>query len=238
LSRGRFDVQVAAVQAHLARGLAAGRVRALALPENAGWPTGRSFVLARDTALDLGSPAAGSVGTLIWAPPPLERDPADRVYLEGPDVAELITRGADPLPFGQIIVVRGELPDDYEGYLNLKEALYALAPEGVAVRSMPSQSHLWCRLHRDAVARGFGLAQLGAGIIAGLRRLDFVEQVEVLFHTAGREGLAPLRDIAASAERVVGALIKRHEEEHAECDDCEYRDLCDERDSDPRVEAS
>ena len=35
--------------------------------------------------------------------------------------------------------------------------------------------------------------------------------------------------IAASAQRVVGALIKRHEEEHAECDECEYQDVCDER---------
>lgn len=225
----RFDQQVAAVQDHVASALQQGRLRELALDGDRDWPSGRTFVLARDAALDLGSPAAGSVGFLVWAPWTHDTQAVDRVWLEGPDVAELAARGADPAAFGQVIVVRGHPSDDYEGYLDLKEALYDLALEGVAVRSMPSQSHLWCRIHRDAVRDGFGLVQLGAGIIAGLRRLDFVAQVDVLFHTAGRASLAPLADIAASAERVVGALIKRHEEQHAQCDECEYQNVCDER---------
>ncbi len=234
----RFDEQVAAAQDHVARGMREGRLRELALDGAASWPAGRSFVLARDAALDLGSPAVGSVGFVVWAPASSDPQAVDRVWLEGPDLAPLAARGSQPVPFGQVIVVRGDPPDDYEGYLDLKEGLYDLALEGVAVRSMPSQSHLWCRIHRDALRDGFGLAQLGAGIIASLRRLDFVAQVEVLFHTAGRESLAPLAHIAAATERVVGALIKRHEEEHAECDECEYQDVCDERTHDPPTEAS
>jgi hypothetical protein len=225
----RFDDQVIAVQAHVARARQQGRLRELALDGARLWPSERSFVLARDAAVDLGSPAVGSVGFLVWAPPTHELPPADHVWLEGPDLAELAARGPDPVAFGQVIVVHGHPPDDYEGYLDLKEALYDLALEGVAVRSMPSQSHLWCRIHRGALGDGFGLVQLGAGIIASLRRLEFVAQVDILFHTAGREALAPLTDIAAATERVVGALIKRHEEEHAECDECEYQDVCDER---------
>lgn len=233
----RFDAQVAALEEHLARGVASGRIRQLPSRPAGAWPPGAGFVLARDTAVDLGSPAVGSVGILIWTASEGEGegdgDPGPRVFLEGPDLPELAQRGAAPQPFGQVVGVRGNPPDDYEGYLALKGALYDLDLEGVAVRSMPSQSHLWCRIHSDALARGFDMSHLGAGIIAGLSRLDFVEQVDVLLHTAGREALAPLADMAASTARVVGALIKRHEEEHAECDDCEYRDICDERAHEP-----
>lgn len=236
---GRFDHQVAALEAYLAQGIDHG-LRELDPPGTPRWPRRRSLVLARDTALDLGSPAVGSVGFLLWASPIDSAPATDRVFLEGPDVASLAALGPaalgpaalgpDSVPFGQVIVVRGDFAADYDCYLELKQGLYDLTLEGVSVRSMPSQSHLWCRIHRDAVDRGFDFAHLGAGLIAGLQRLAFVDQVDVLFHTAGREALAPLANIAAAAARVVGALIKRHEEEHAECDECEYRDICDERD--------
>jgi CO dehydrogenase/acetyl-CoA synthase beta subunit len=226
----RFDDQVAAVEAYLARGKKQGRVRELDLLGVSPWPTARSFVLARDTALDLGSPAVGSVGFLVWAAPARSGPATDRVFLEGPDVADLARIShQNPVPFGQVIVVRGNFAADYNCYLELKQGLYDLALDGLTMRSMPSQNHLWCRVHADAVDRGFGLAHLGGGIIAGLRRLAFVHQVDVLFHTAGREALAFLAAIAADAGRVVGALVKRHEQEHAECDECEYADICDER---------
>lgn len=235
----RFDPQLAALETYLAEGTDQRLVRKLDLPGPPPWPRRRSMVLARDTALDLGSPAAGSVGFLLWASLAEDLPDTDRVFLEGPDVADLAAPGSatpgpaaagpDPVPFGQVIVVRGDFAADYDCYLELKQAQYSLALDGVSVRSMPSQSHLWCRIHKDAVDRGFGFAHLGAGLIAGLRHLTFVDQVDVVFHTAGREALAPLAAIAADAARVVGALIKRHEEEHAECDECEYADICEER---------
>lgn len=235
---GRFHEQVVAVEAYLDRGRDQGQVRELDLVGVQAWPSSRSLVLARDTALDLGSPAVGSVGFLVWTKPKGSDPETDRVFLQGADVAVLASQdpGTSPVAFGQVVLVRGDFSDDYNGYLELKQALYDLALDGVALRSMPSQNHLWCRIHADAVSSGFRMAHLGAGIIAGLRRLDFVHQVDVFFHTAGREALAPLTVIAADAGRVVGALIKRHEEAHAECDECEYADICDERDHEPTPE--
>ena len=60
----RFAQQVEAVRALIRQGMQRGRIRALPVEGAGEWPTGRTFVLARDAALDLGSPAAGSVG---WA---------------------------------------------------------------------------------------------------------------------------------------------------------------------------
>jgi CO dehydrogenase/acetyl-CoA synthase beta subunit len=226
---GRFDAQLANLEAYLERGTRQGRVRELDPVGLAPWPRSRSLVLARDTALDLGSPAVGSVGFLIWASVVDDEALHSRVFLEGPDIDQLSAGPPSPVPFGQVVVVRGDFADDYNCYLELKQGLYDLTLDGIAVRSMPSQNHLWCRVHSDAVRRGFGLAHLGAGIIAGLQRLDFVHQVDVLFHTAGRASMEPLAAMAADTGRVVGALIKRHEEEYSECDECEYADICDER---------
>ncbi len=233
---GLFEAQVEWVRDYVARGLERGRLVDLDPDEAHPWPTGRSFVLARDTAVELGSPAVGSVGFLVWSAASARRPRPARVLLEGPELAELAARGPDPVPFGQVVVVHGAPPDDYEGYLALKEALYGVSLEGVALRSVPSQAHLWCRVHAEAVAAGFDFGKLGFGIAGRLSRLDHVWGVDVLFHTAGRHGLTPLAEIADQVTHVVGALIKRHEEEHAECDTCEYNDVCDEREHRPRPE--
>jgi hypothetical protein len=224
------------------------------------WPRGRRIVLRADAALDLGTPAAGSLSFLMWSPAAGEGpapDPAParhRVAWRGPDISALVDRGDPAVGLGLVIHARVSdgrpapvtpppspisAPEpsaarrEYERYLDLKDALYSLELDGVTLRSMPSQQHLWLRLHRDAAAGGFSVAHLGAAVVEALAPVAGVAEVDVMLVTADREALAALQPVADGVQRRVAALVKRHEEELAECDECEYADVCDEREHGP-----
>lgn len=219
----RFDHPLAGVVAYLAAAISAGTARAL--EPGAGWPRGRGLLLAHETGLELGSPAAGSLSIVAWTTGPL---PAARgATLVGPDLPEL----AGSTALGRVAVarVRGDRADDLSLYLDLQEALASTALEGVAVRARPSSQSTWYRFGREALGRGLALAHLGAAVVADLEAVEGVEEAAVLFVTAGRSALAPLEEPAREAGRVLAAFIKSREEVATECDECEYADVCEER---------
>ena len=119
--------------------------------------------------------------------------------------------------------------EEYDDYLDLKEALYDLQLEGLTLRSMPSHGHLWLRLHREAAAEGFSFGHLGAALREALGSVAAVRRVTVLFVVGDAARRAALGPVADDVKRRVAALIKRHEQEDAECDECEYQDICDEK---------
>ncbi len=227
----RFAECVTALEATLSTWRSAERLVEVDLAAGQGWPSRRGLVLGADAALDLGSPAVGSLAFLLWSAGAESRTPR-RAWRLGPDVPDLAAASREA-GLGLVIHVRGEPAQDsaeeYTRYIDLRQALYSITPDGVTLRSMPSQQHLWLRIHRDAVARGFTLAHLGATLSDALLGLPFAREVGLLFVTAGPEALAPLRPLAQDVHRRVGALVKRHEEERAECDECEYQDICDEK---------
>jgi len=226
----RFAECVTALESTLSTWRAAERLVEVDLAAGPGWPSRRGLVLGADAALDLGSPAVGSLAFLLWSA--AESGTRRRAWRLGPDVSDLAAASREA-SLGLVIHVRGEPPRDsaeeYARYIDLRQALYSITPDGVTLRSMPSQQHLWLRIHRDAVARGFTLAHLGATLSDALLGLPFAREVDLLFVTAGPEALAPLRPLGRDVHRRVGALVKRHEEERAECAECEYQDICDEK---------
>ena len=189
------------------------------------WPEGRRLVLGADTALDLGNPTSGSRAFLLWD---ATENPGD-VHLVGADVPALLERGDREVSLGLVIRVQADFDEEYDAYLDLKEALYGVALDGLTLRSMPSQSHLWLRLHRDAAEGGFSLAHLGAALVDTLGAVEGVSAVQVVFVTDDAVRLAALAPLADDVQRRVAALVKRHEEVDAECDECEYQDICDEK---------
>ena len=230
MSAGRFDAPVVALAQLLRRWRAEQAVRTLERPERP-WPRGRRLVLGADAALDLGSPAGGSRAFLLWAPGGSGERWAqeDELLLVGPDVPELVAAGKRETSLGLVILARGAFDDEYDGYLDLKEALYGLELEGLTQRSMPSQGHLWLRLHHESAGDGFSLKHLGGALLEDLGEVAAVRQVTILFVVGDEERLAALAPVADDAKRRVAALIKRHEEQDAECDECEYQDICDEK---------
>ncbi len=226
MTEGLFPAQVSALDISIRTWRDDGDLRLLALPDQP-WPRGRRLVLGVDSALDLGNPASGSRAFLMWEPG--EARGAHEVMLLGQDIPELVADDVRDAALGLVIWVKGTFVEEYETYLDLKEALYSLTLDGLSIRSMPSQGHLWMRLHKDATERGFSLAHLGAALVQDLGAIRGVEQLRILFVTGDGEPLSVLAALSEEVRRRVFALIKRHEEENAECDDCEYRDVCDER---------
>ena len=229
MSAGRFAEPVASLARLLEAWKAQGALRTLpAAPQP--WPRGRRLVLGADAALDLGTPAAGSRAFLLWAgqggsPHSTDGD----LLIVGPDVPELLAAGAREVGLGLVLLARGDLCDEYADYLDLKEALYGLQLDGLTLRSMPSHGHLWLRLHREAAAEGFSFGHLGRALVEALGAVEAVDRLTVLFVVGDEARLAALGPVADDVKRRVAALIKRHEEADAACDDCEYQDICDEK---------
>ena len=228
MSAGRFAEPVAALDALLRQWRAEGAVRTLPSPAKP-WPRGRRLVLGADAALDLGTPAAGSRSFLMWSAEAQTGGDGDMMLLVGKNVPELVAAGVREVGLGLVLLAYGDFDEEYADYLDLKEALYGLQLEGLTLRSMPSHGHLWLRLHREAAARGFSFGHLGAGLLEALGAVEAVRQLTILFVVGDTARLAALAPVADDGKRRVAALIKRHEQEDAECQECEYQDICDEK---------
>ncbi len=226
MSADRFAEQVRSLDEMVQAWRDEGALRELVLPARA-WPVGRRLVLGADAALDLGSSAAGSRAFLLWDSGATAGE--HELWLAGPDVPELVELGTEDVGLGLVILARGSFDEEYDLYLGLKEALYGLTLDGLTLRSMPSQAHLWMRLHRDAAADGFCFAHLGAALVEALGAVAGVHQLQIGFVAGDEERLAALGPLSEDVQRHVAALVKRHEVVDAECDDCAYQDICDER---------
>ena len=188
---GLFQKQVDEVQRFWDVQQQRGRLTKLTLDLHNLWPAGRSLVLQHDAGLDLGNPAVGSVSALVWSgAEDSSHEGLDQAYLVGPDL-RCLTDQTQSLPtrvaFAQLIHLSGQFEDSYARYLDIKEAMYSLDLEGVTLRSMPSRQHLWLRIHRQALQRGFGLSHLASKLIRNFRQLDFVSQVSILYITQETE---------------------------------------------------
>jgi hypothetical protein len=229
VSAGRFAEPVASLEALLRQWRDEGAARALA-PAAPPWSRGRRLVLGADAALDLGTPAARSRAFLLWKESAGTEPPEDHeLLLVGPDVSELVTAEVCSAAFGLLILARGAFEDEYDDYLDLKEALYGLQLQGLTLRSAPSQGLLRLRLHRDAVAEGFSFEHLGGALLEALSEVEATWRFTILFVVGDDTRLDALAPVADAVKRRVAALVKRNEEADAECDECEYQDICDEK---------
>lgn len=211
------DAQVARLLGQVGELTATGAARQLSAEPQ--WPRGRSLILARDVAVELGNPATGAIGALLWTDRPL---PARGVRLLGPDLEQLEGQVA----LGQLVVASGRFDDEAERLLDLQDALDAPALSGVTSRTMPSEHRAWYRVSREAWSRGLSLSHLGEALVAELEGLDFVDAALVVFVTGAREALVPFRPVADEAARITGALIKRRDEPEHECEVCDFSDVC------------
>jgi CO dehydrogenase/acetyl-CoA synthase beta subunit len=219
---GLFDAQIKELGSSIETWEAAGRLKTFDLAGLSEWPRGETLVLQEDCGLELGNPSTASLTFLMWA----DAGTVDRgsVRLVGPDALE--TAGGT-VPFAQVIVARGEFADEYEAFRDLRDAVYGVRLEGFMPRTLPSRQTTWCRVSRDALARGFSLGHLGAALVEDLCELDNVSTAEVLFVTGSIEEVNSLSGTASGARRVVDALMKMYTEKNFDCTTCEYRDVCD-----------
>ena len=243
-----FDAPLADIRAFIGRAEARGELSRMTPTVTSSWRAdGPQVVLRQSTGLELGSTSAASLGLLLWH---VDEPSEDAVLLVGPDLAEaggpapvpapLAARsGAGPRrPFAQVISVRVQAGDDeaYQRYRDLREARQRVALRGVMWRTLPRQQSIWCRIDRASLAGGLDAQTLGSAFVHGMRALPFVQAVQVLMVTAGREAVEQLRPAAAQVLDIVDALTRMHEETmELDCEHCEYEAICDAADELRRI---
>ncbi len=191
------------------------------------WPLGSSLVLREDTALELGATGRSSLSLLLWT----EREdlvPKNTVGLLGAELSAEQGGRPSPLPFAQLVLVRGAFPDEYDAYRDLRDVVYETRARGVSTRVWPDRLQLWSRVSRQALEEGFTLASLGNTYISRLLEEEGVQAAQVLFVLGEQAELDLLRPAAEKARDVVDALIKMYEEMNFDCESCEYLEVCDE----------
>lgn len=179
-------------------------------------------ILSEDTGLELGNPGTLSRSLLLWDDAQQVVD--GRITLVGPDFPELQARA---VPFAQVVMVEGSFRDEYECYRDLRDAAYNLRLRGFMTRIFPGRQSIWCRVSREALARGFNARILGSALIRALKALPYVSGAEVLLVTSSREDIEALSQPADMVMDIVQALIKMYEEMNFDCETCEYVEVCD-----------
>jgi CO dehydrogenase/acetyl-CoA synthase complex beta subunit len=186
------------------------------------WPLERSVVLKAETGLELGNPLQGSLSLLIWNED--RRDSSDKVIIIGPELEESQTPS---MPLARLILVDGDFKDEYDTYRDLMAAIYEVALRGITSRSLPSRHEIWLRISKDALEQGLSLRSIGNALIEGLKKLQSVKAVRVIFLT-GKEAILELSSIAEKANMILDALVKMYDEMNFDCESCEYIEVCDE----------
>ncbi len=219
---GLFDDTLSQFRAFLDRKEEEGNLRQYQDIYVSDWPRAPGIILRKDTGIELGNPSIASQYFLLWTEKDLVTD--GTVTLIGPDLNEATL---ESIPFAQVVLVRGRFSDEYEGYRELRDALYELKLWGFATRSLPGRRNIWCRVSRDALKKGFSLKDLGGALIQELKRIPKVEAAEVTFVTSSKSDVDELKPLASNVGEIVEALIKMYEEMVFDCEACDYREVCD-----------
>lgn len=195
------------------------------------WPSGkgRNVVLSEDMALDLGNPQMNSVSCLIWTQATgLVQD--GRISLIGPDIKE---SSGKSLPFGKVVLAQVSGFDEettYDRYKDMEAVRYSLDLKGYMIRAVSQYQREWSRISKEAVQNGFSFEILADALRKEYLKKDYIHAVEFLFVTSSAGDVSDLQEITKNVGRKVSALNKMLSEIDADCDECEYNDVCDEVD--------
>lgn len=191
------------------------------------WPSGgrRGIVMKEDLGLELGSPDKESVSSLLWTGD-LSLIEDGTITLVGPDFSET---GERSLPFGKVVLagVEGFTEDNtHDRYRDLDLLRYDLDLKGFMIRAVSQYQKEWCRISAEAIRSGFSASILASSVMNLFHTKGYVRSIEVIVVTSSPEDVRALRDVVAPAGRIVAAMDKMAAEMTADCEDCEYQDVC------------
>ncbi len=187
------------------------------------WPQESSLVMQDDTALELGG-AEGSLSIILWTEQDNIIHPG-RISLVGPDLTET---EKSKLSLTQIILVHGAFKDEYETYQALQDLIFATCLKYISVRFWPDRQKVWYRVSKKALESGFNLKRCGCTLLNQLEGLPAVKGAEIIMSTEQLKSQPLLGQAAAKTREIMEALIKIHEELNFDCDNCDYREVCNE----------
>ncbi len=165
--------------------------------------SGSGIVLRGDTFAEMGSPEAGSCAFPLWTNDlRLVRD--GRITLIGSDIPE---SGGAGLPFGQVLIAGGDEISEKE-HSALDENQYASDRiEGYMTKSTPGR--MWCRVSKDAAAKGFDFETLGRALMAIFKsEVPRVQAMEVVFVTSSKADVQSLCDIGEQVRKISKDIVR------------------------------
>ncbi|MCP4692042.1 MAG: hypothetical protein GY859_28615 [Desulfobacterales bacterium] len=226
-----FNDIIGEIKALAARENFAANTRRLDGEKAASWPAGgrNNVILSRDVGVELGNPGVESVSFFTWTGTrSLVED--GKISLIGPDIPET----TDPSrPLGKVVLIRGEgfdADNAYERFREMDLAPLDISLDGYMVRAVSRQMREWSRISRKALDGGFDFSVLGGALINQLKKIDYIDAVEVIFITSSEEGIREFGQIGEKARRYIDAMRKMAEEVTFDCSTCDYQDICDEVD--------
>lgn len=198
--------------------------------ESLNWPRLESqIVFNSDTAIELGHPQTESVALLMWTDSPVKIND-QQITIIGPDLNEA---GVDKMPFGKIVLVSGHGFNEenaYQRYQEMAAVKFKLNLVGYMLRAVPQESKEWSRVSKQALQSGFSLKVLGNELIRELKRLAFVDAVEIIFITSSKTDVEKFKPIAEKVTKGCQAMNKMFDDLEYDCSSCSFSDVCDEID--------
>ena len=193
------------------------------------WPSGagRNVVLADNTGVELGGPAAESTAFMLWT----EKNGAvsqGRITLIGPDIGECMGK---TVPYARVLLIetRGLNEENcYDRYRQMAALRHVLDLKGYMIRASSRYMNEWTRVSRDAVKSGFTFHVLGSALIDRFTALDFVTGCEVIFVTSSAQHVLSLKPIADDAMMIINAMNKLTLDEDHDCATCGFSKACNE----------
>lgn len=186
----------------------------------------RSIVFSTDTGLELGGPSTTSISAVLWTCGRNESSD-DMFTLVGPDFTEITSPSS---PFGLVAVV-GVEECDAQNVLDVHRRLelvpYDLELEGFMFRSASLQHKPWCRISKEAIARGMRASHVASCLMELFRSIPWVTGVEIGVVTSSARDVESVRDILEGAFRKIAALYRMTYGDDLACETCEYQDVCD-----------
>jgi len=194
------------------------------------WPRGEAQIIFNtDTAVELGDPRSESASFIIWTDDN-RRVKNGQITLIGPELNEC---SQDKLSFGKIVKVQVHGFTDenaYERYQEMNTQKFKTNLEGYMLRAVPQENKEWSRVSKKALRSGFSLQHLGNELIRDLLSLEYVDGVEIIFITSGREAVQMVKPIGEKAAKVTAAMNKMFENLEFDCASCNFADVCKEVD--------
>lgn len=224
---GLFDKQYQEITAFLSRKRNEGNVTEFLHSHETRWPSekNRNLVLGPDTAVELGNPRDASASFLLWV-----NDPSllknGRISVVGPDLPQL---SGQRVSFGRVVIAGGtdfDAENSYDRYREMELLRYDIHLKGYMMRAVSQYGREWSRVSREALEKGLSFEVLGGAFVDQYRSLSYIRAVEVIFVTAGRDDVQPLKQTGEGVLSIISAMNKMADEMSFDCDTCEYTAVC------------
>ena len=206
------------------------RSRSFYCGERQNWPKAENrMVFNTDTAIELGHPQTESLAFLIWTESP-EKINDQQITIIGPELNEA---GANKIPWGKLVLISGHGFNEenaYQRYQEMDMVRFQLNLEGYMLRALPQDNKEWSRVSRGALQSGFSLRLLGNELIRELKRLEYVDAVEITFITSSESDIQRFKPIAEKVTKAYRAMNKMFANLEYDCRDCDFSDVCNEID--------